>query len=366
MANVAIQRLIGWAKNIFMLNFPILAARVIACQAKLEAMGYPPHIAQPQYGLWYNFCINGPRGEVKGVSTQPHADAKNLAIMMCVVFVYGKFNSKEKAWLVLWEAELIIEVPVGVLIYYPSALFTHFNVDMTDLKIVTTHDGAVPTQKTASALHGPRVTALTNWSVLASYTAISGSTKTLTVVCSTDGGSTFSAWGSIACGTGNFNHTFLQQLPKGHVVMAFRKHDHASDRSPTYYHITACMSTEGRKTWAFLSQVTECAATARNNRLWDILMNTLTDNGPTWPTTMTTVARGTMTGRDGMPGCTNILDGAAKPMCVFEKTEGHSDGIIAVKSVVTPDDGQTELFCSIMPALNRSPRHALAVLAVLR
>ena len=31
----------------------------------------------------------------------------------------------------LWEAGLIIEVPPGALIYYPSSLFTHFNVDIT-------------------------------------------------------------------------------------------------------------------------------------------------------------------------------------------------------------------------------------------
>ena len=43
----------------------------------------------------------------------------------------GEFNSKEKAWLVLWEAGLVIEVPPGALIYYPSALFTHFNVNLT-------------------------------------------------------------------------------------------------------------------------------------------------------------------------------------------------------------------------------------------
>ncbi len=43
----------------------------------------------------------------------------------------GTFAYKEKAWLVLWEAGLIIELPPGVLLFYPSSLFVHFNVDIT-------------------------------------------------------------------------------------------------------------------------------------------------------------------------------------------------------------------------------------------
>ncbi|KAI0079205.1 hypothetical protein K474DRAFT_1705868 [Panus rudis PR-1116 ss-1] len=45
---------------------------------------------------------------------------------------------KERVWLVLWEAGLVIEVPPGVVILYPSALFLHFNVDCEDLQLVTT------------------------------------------------------------------------------------------------------------------------------------------------------------------------------------------------------------------------------------
>ena len=80
-----------WASRTFELHFPHLAARVWRCRDSLLAMGVEPDIAIPQYGCWYNFCINGPRGDVKGVFTKPHADAKNLALMMCAVFVYGKF-----------------------------------------------------------------------------------------------------------------------------------------------------------------------------------------------------------------------------------------------------------------------------------
>ncbi|KAM5537171.1 hypothetical protein V8D89_009104 [Ganoderma adspersum] len=211
----------------------------------------------------------------------------------------------------------------------------------------------------------PRVTALADGSLLASYTAFSGSsTKTLTVVRSTDGGNTFSAWGSIASGTGDLDNTFLLQLPNGHVVAAFRNHD-LTNGEATFYRITACVSTDGGKTWTFLSQVAERAAAATKNGLWepfmrlsssgalqvyyasensgtdqDILMQTSADSGATW-SVPTPVAGGTTTGRDGMPGCANFNDGSAKLMCVFETTEGHSDGTFSVKSVVSPDDGKS-------------------------
>ena len=44
--------------------------------------------------------------------------------------ITGKFNHREKAWLVLWEAKLVVEMPPGVLILYPSSLFLHFNVNV--------------------------------------------------------------------------------------------------------------------------------------------------------------------------------------------------------------------------------------------
>lgn len=71
---------------------PCFAARVLACQRSLEQMGYKPEIAKPMFGLWYNYCINGarPGTEVEGVMCLPHTDGQNLALMMCVLFIYGK------------------------------------------------------------------------------------------------------------------------------------------------------------------------------------------------------------------------------------------------------------------------------------
>ena len=76
------------AAKVFEIRFPSLAARVKRCEELLIKQGCKH--ARPPYGFWYNYCINGPQDDVKGVMTRPHVDGKNLAIMMCVVFVWGE------------------------------------------------------------------------------------------------------------------------------------------------------------------------------------------------------------------------------------------------------------------------------------
>jgi hypothetical protein len=67
-------------------------------------------------------------------------------------------------------------------------------------------------------------------------------------------------------------------------------------------------------------------------------MRSSTDGGATW-SGVTTVAGGSTTGRDGMPGCTDFAGSTTKVLCVFETTEGT--GTFTVKSVVSNDDGNT-------------------------
>ncbi len=69
-------------------RFPALAQRVYDCEASLRAQKLD--YAKPLFGCFYNYCINGPQGEVKGVSTEPHVDGKNLALMFCCIFIYGE------------------------------------------------------------------------------------------------------------------------------------------------------------------------------------------------------------------------------------------------------------------------------------
>ncbi|RPD68508.1 hypothetical protein L226DRAFT_576322 [Lentinus tigrinus ALCF2SS1-7] len=149
---IAMGKCSKFASGVLRARFPFVAQRVDRCKAKLLEMGC--EWATPLFECFYNFCINGLRGEVRGVSTEPHVDGKNLALMLCVVFVWGRFAHGEKAWLVLWEAKLIIEIPPGVLLFYPSSLFIHFNVDLTDLQIVTTSDGSQPTPQNSHPLTG--------------------------------------------------------------------------------------------------------------------------------------------------------------------------------------------------------------------
>jgi hypothetical protein len=67
-------------------------------------------------------------------------------------------------------------------------------------------------------------------------------------------------------------------------------------------------------------------------------MVTSTNSGATWSAPIT-VAGGTTTGRDGMPGCANLPGQPTQVMCVFETTEGL--GRLSIKSVLSVDDGGT-------------------------
>jgi hypothetical protein len=103
--------------------------------------------------------------------------------------------------------------------------------------------------------------------ILAAYTAFNGGTHILTITRSTDGGKTFSAWGTVASGTGDIDNPDLVQLPNGDIVCTFRNHDKNSSGAYTWYRITATVSTDGGKTWTYLSQVQERAASGVNG-LW--------------------------------------------------------------------------------------------------
>jgi len=128
--------------QVFEQEFPAIALRYKACA---DTLGI-----KPLFGYFFNFCLNAPRPRfgIRRVHCKPHVDWKNLAIGICVIFIYGKrllqgspppkpilhllgtFNSKERSWLVIWEAGIVVEMPPGVFAMYPSSLFFHFNIDM--------------------------------------------------------------------------------------------------------------------------------------------------------------------------------------------------------------------------------------------
>lgn len=68
-------------------GFPEIVARYKECHRIIgDTYGI-----WPMYGLFYNFCLNGARpGKVNRVYCEPHVDWKNIAIGVCLIFVYGE------------------------------------------------------------------------------------------------------------------------------------------------------------------------------------------------------------------------------------------------------------------------------------
>lgn len=103
--------------------------------------------------------------------------------------------------------------------------------------------------------------------ILVAYTVFDGATHILTVTRSTDGGKTYSAWGTVATGTGDLDNPNLIQLANGNIICTFRNRDLNSTSAYTYYRITATVSKGGGATWSHISQVDERAAGGVNG-LW--------------------------------------------------------------------------------------------------
>jgi hypothetical protein len=70
----------------FKKRFPKLAERFENCR---KFHGIP---RDECYGYFFNFCLNMARPHIglKRVHCKPHVDWKNLAIGICVIFIYGK------------------------------------------------------------------------------------------------------------------------------------------------------------------------------------------------------------------------------------------------------------------------------------
>jgi hypothetical protein len=107
--------------------------------------------------------------------------------------------------------------------------------------------------------------------ILAAYKVLADGVSTLFISRSTDGGKSFSAWGTVTSGTGDIDNPDLIQLPSnGPIICTFRNHDkNASGQGDVFYRITASISTDGGRNWSFLSQVDQRpAANPNENGLW--------------------------------------------------------------------------------------------------
>ena len=106
--------------------------------------------------------------------------------------------------------------------------------------------------------------------ILAAYKVLSNGVSTLLISRSTDGGKSFSAWGSVTSGTGDIDNPDLIQLPSnGPIICTFRNHDKDASGNYVFYRITAVISKDGGRSWSFLSQVDQRpAANPNENGLW--------------------------------------------------------------------------------------------------
>ncbi|KAJ7872179.1 hypothetical protein B0H14DRAFT_3131662 [Mycena olivaceomarginata] len=86
---------------------------------------------------------------LRRIHCRPHADKKNQ-IGVCVLLIYAlktalQFDHRKYTWLVIWEAGVAVELPPWVILIYPSALFYHFNLDVSQIQFVTTDGYVRPT-----------------------------------------------------------------------------------------------------------------------------------------------------------------------------------------------------------------------------
>jgi hypothetical protein len=69
------------------LYFPGVAKRYDQCAKYMKSK----YGLESAYGLFWNFCLNSPRPDkhIFRIHCHPHVDAKNLALGLCVLYVYG-------------------------------------------------------------------------------------------------------------------------------------------------------------------------------------------------------------------------------------------------------------------------------------
>ena len=61
------------------------------------------------------------------VATLPHTDHMNYVSGWCAIVPLGDFNHHRGGHIVLWDLKLVIEFPIGTVIFIPSALIRHSN-----------------------------------------------------------------------------------------------------------------------------------------------------------------------------------------------------------------------------------------------
>ncbi|KAK4096320.1 glycoside hydrolase family 93 protein [Parathielavia hyrcaniae] len=219
----------------------------------------------------------------------------------------------------------------------------------------------------------PRLCRLADGSILAGFTTFEpDGQRVLTVARSTDDAKSFDPHGEVARSAGDCDNMFLLQLPPSPdgddseatdppILAAFRNHDLDDEGNPSWFRITVCRSTDGGRSWSFLSQAFEKPAPyglwepflrlARGGEVQlyfsqevdeddqDTMVIRSTDGGETW-SAPSCVTGGEETLRDGMVGVveTQLEPGVPALVMVLETTRLTT---YSIEAVVSFDDGET-------------------------
>lgn len=205
----------------------------------------------------------------------------------------------------------------------------------------------------------PRMTRLSDGSILAAYTQFEGKTRVLMVSRSTDEGRSFSELGEVSRGEGDVDNMFLVEAAPSVILAAFRNHDNGP-QGPSHFRITVCRSKDGGRTWGFAAQAVEKSAP---NGIWEPFMrkgrrgevqlifsqefahnnqcSMLTasfDQGSTWSPPQCLHGQAECL-RDGMTGIAETKDQGRDALVMVFETTRH--GTFNVEALLSYDDGIT-------------------------
>lgn len=210
----------------------------------------------------------------------------------------------------------------------------------------------------------PRLLRLADGNILAAFTRVDGTTRTLVISLGDANGQNFVDLSSVDSGARDIDNVSLLELVPASgggpnvLLAAFRNHDLDANGNYTWFRLTLCRSLDGGRSWSFVTQINEKSAPyglwepylrlsatgavqvfyaeefASNDQ--DIMRQISSDGGNTWSPAVA-VAGGNVTARYGMPGVAATQDGNRAALAlVFESNDA---GPFGVHSCLSYDDG---------------------------